>query len=130
MRVSALGSWRMPLDDDGFPVNPVAGIGDLESVDADTDIDWAISQGSGGGGGIWGSILPGIINTTGNILTARYGVPPAGTVITTPNAQVIRQPAGYPATAAVANFGVGGNLGTPLMIGGLILAAAFLFKRN
>lgn len=38
------------------------------------------------------------------IATARYGVPPAGTVITTPGGQVVRQGSGYPVTPGGAYY--------------------------
>lgn len=46
----------------------------------------------------WGQAIGGWIGQGINIVNSRYGVPPPGTVITTPGGQVVRQTPGYPTT--------------------------------
>ncbi len=88
--------------------------------------------GMGGVGAIdWGALLTSGIDTTGSILTSRYGVPPPGTAIQTKEGSMVRQPDIPGFTAGVfppMSFGAGGA-STWLIIGAGLIAVWAMAKR-
>lgn len=71
------------------------------------------------------------ISNVTDIFKARYGVPPPGTVITTPGGQTVRQGEGYPVTPGPITGGVSVPVGMDgmvpiLLIGGLGLVAVMV----
>lgn len=104
---------------------PGRGMGSVGSVD--DDINWAISQGAARSASPWWGVLNRSLDITGGILTSRLGVPPAGTVITTPGGQVIRQAEGYPVPAVAAGTNVAG--GSVILLAAAGVMALLLLRR-
>lgn len=97
----------------------------------DDDINWAIAQGAGSAArsttSPWWGVLNRSLDITGGILTSRLGVPPAGTVITTPGGQVIRQADGYPVPAVAAGTNIAG--GSMILLAAVGIGAILLLRR-
>lgn len=84
---------------------------------------------SSGGGGFWDVLtnaIPGLLKTGENIATARYAVPPPGTLIKTPTSMIYTQPTGQ-------QYAASGLLSEGLLTGGssllpiVLIAAVALF---
>lgn len=109
------------------------GVGDFDESDGGV-----IPYPQSGGGGSWasgidwGSIIKTAVGATSNIFSARYAVPPPGTMIQTPQGTIVRQPQ----YGSQFNLGIGTGFGSTgsylpwLLLGGLVLGGVALVSRS
>jgi hypothetical protein len=98
----AKGMYRGPVPHGMLP-RRLSGLGDTVDLAGYFGDIGAAGSVDSGGGGFWDTLnnyLPGLLKTGENIATARYAVPPPGTLIKTPTSMIYTQPTANQAAAS------------------------------